>query len=104
MHKNVKNRKIFGFLSFLVSFRDLFHLENSKYFTIEDYCSTISCLVERFQNSYSRSLLKVALNVEQLESVCNFSFFRVIPWFLESTEKYQNSPQIHIAPNYIFVS
>ena len=58
MHENDKNRKIFGFLSFLVSIRDLFQLKNSNYLTTEDYWTTISRLVERFQNSISRYLSK----------------------------------------------
>ena len=41
-----------------MSIRDLSHLENINYLTLEDYwtTTTISCLVERLQNSNSRYL------------------------------------------------
>ena len=58
LYKNAENREFFGFLTFSVSIRDLFHLKNSNYIFIKAYWTTNLCHVERFQHSSPRSLSK----------------------------------------------
>ena len=89
LHKNklLKSGNFFGFLSFLFSIRDLFHLQNSDYLTKGDYWTTISCFVERFQNSNSRYLSENCIDTSKTDIFCNLSFFGVILGFLGSTKK-----------------
>ena len=75
LHKNVENRKILGFFSFLVPTWDFLHLETYiKFFGNTFWTNTVPCL--RFATLWStksvENVTKIALEIRKIES---FGFF-----------------------------